>query len=408
MPPASLAPPAPGLVVSASATSDAARVAHGPPEPRDRRAYRWSLRLLALASLLLVLGVALFALFKDAELVTASALLTCLVALVGALLAVVGFIGGVRVGALKRRSLWLGVAAFVANTGMSLVGAVTALLSVSTFSRGRQLRRLGRVLLAPVEPGEGWLDPRALSPLALEDDALRAPLAAQWRANGRTEHASVAAFSRLSLDLMALGAPASLVASAHADALDEVRHAELCFSLASAIDGQKRSPAAFPAAARARTLPAVRALALAVLAVDSLVDGALHEGVSARVVARLSRSCAEPTIRGLLKQIAVDEGRHAAHGWDVVEFCLAEGGDPVAHALRGALTKLPHSLRHDFDPAARTGGWERYGIPGQELEQEEFAKARADIVRRLSRLIGARVDMRERKEDSARAESSRS
>jgi len=36
--------------------------------------------------------------------------------------------------------------------------------------------------------------------------------------------------------------------------------------------------------------------------------------------------------------------------------------------------------------------WERYGIPGEQLEQEEFAKARADIVRRLSRLIGARVE----------------
>jgi hypothetical protein len=40
----------------------------------------------------------------------------------------------------------------------------------------------------------------------------------------------------------------------------------------------------FPEAQRVGTLPRSRTLALAKLAVDSLVDGALHEGVSARVI----------------------------------------------------------------------------------------------------------------------------
>lgn len=413
----SLVPPAPAVVGKPSAgglvsfplARPRARFDRGPREPRDRVAYRRSFRLLGAAALVLVLGVG-FGLWLDSvgrhmaqarTLMVASALLACGVALVGAGLAAVGFRHGVRLGALERKSLWLGALAFVSNLLMSAVGAFTALLSVAAFARGRQLRHLGRVQLATLEAGDKWLAPKlgALPPRPTTapeapavDEALRAPLAAAWRDNGRTEHASVAAFARLSLDLMALGAPAWLVASAHADALDEVRHAEACFSLAAGFDGQAVSPAAFPAAVRARTLPATRTLALAVLAVDSLIDGALHEGVSARVVARLARTCPEPTIRALLKQIAVDEGRHAAHGWDVVEFCLTEGGEPVAQALRGALTKLPSRLQHETHPVARTGAWERYGLPGLALEQEEFGKARADLIRRLSTLIGARVE----------------
>ncbi|MFT3765404.1 MAG: ferritin-like domain-containing protein [Minicystis sp.] len=188
---------------------------------------------------------------------------------------------------------------------------------------------------------------------------------------------------------MALGAPPALVAAANKDALDEIRHAELCFSLARALDGEEASPGAFPEAQRARTLPATRTLALAALAVDSLVDGALHEGVSARVIARLVKRCEEPQIRAVLKEIAADEGRHAAHGWDVVRWCLAEGGSPVADALRGASAALPRTMRTPLPAAAEDGGWERFGIHGRALEAEELTSTRADVVRRVEKMIGA-------------------
>jgi hypothetical protein len=48
------------------------------------------------------------------------------------------------------------------------------------------------------------------------------------------EHASVAAFARFTLDLLALGAPADLVQSAQQALGDEIAHAELCFGLAGA------------------------------------------------------------------------------------------------------------------------------------------------------------------------------
>jgi hypothetical protein len=279
------------------------------------------------------------------------------------------------------------IGAVLANGLMAFLGVFWAFFDTVSGSRGRQLRhRFGRVLLPEVRAsGERW----ARLPLeAGVDGALRAAVAAQWRENGRTEHASVAAFARLSLDLMALGAPPALLASANRDALDEIRHAELCFSLARAIDGEAEGPAPFPEAARAHTLPASRPLALAALAVDSLVDGALNEGVSARVIAKLARRCEEPAIRAVLRELAADEGRHAAHGWEVVAWCLAEGGGAVAAALRGAIAALPRTMTSKLPEGARAGGWERLGIHGEALEAEQLSATREDLVRRVERMIG--------------------
>lgn len=43
-----------------------------------------------------------------------------------------------------------------------------------------------------------------------------------WRLAGLAEHSSVAAFGRVALELMAVGAPGRLVAGAHQAAIDEV------------------------------------------------------------------------------------------------------------------------------------------------------------------------------------------
>ena len=158
------------------------------------------------------------------------------------------------------------VATALSGLFMMLVGAGTAFLATFGFSRGRQLRRLGRVLLPRVVSGSTW----AHTKVSVEAEMpIPREVAAQWRENGRTEHASVAAFARLTLDLMALGAPPHLIASSNTDGLDEIRHTELCFSLARSIDGRsevrapspKRSaPAHSPGRARwdSRCSPSIR------------------------------------------------------------------------------------------------------------------------------------------------------
>jgi hypothetical protein len=275
-------------------------------------------------------------------------------------------------------------AAVLGNLVMTGFGLLVAYVSTVGFSRGRQLRRFGRVQLPDLRPGPDWTT--AGVPRDGHEDPPRG-LAEQWRDNGRTEHASVAAFARLTLDLMALGAPPALIAAANRDSLDEIRHAELCFSLARALDGRDVGPAPFPRAQRVATLPRLRTLALAKLAVDSLVDGALHEGVSARIIARLARLCEVPGIRGVLKEIAADEGRHAAHGWAVVEWCLHVGGRPVADALLGALRGLPAQMQSELPAGAADGGWVRWGIHGHDLEAREYAAGLAHVAQRVRSLV---------------------
>lgn len=66
----------------------------------------------------------------------------------------------------------------------------------------------------------------------------RDALAKLWLISARMEHASVAAFSQLSLHLAALGAPSELVERIHVAALDEIRHARRCYAIASAFAGK--------------------------------------------------------------------------------------------------------------------------------------------------------------------------
>ena len=81
-------------------------------------------------------------------------------------------------------------------------------------------------------PGTGFgsHEPR-VSPLTLSDaDSVQAR---KWLAAALAEHASVASFSKFALELLAVGAPASLLQRAHQAALDEIRHAQLSFDVVS-------------------------------------------------------------------------------------------------------------------------------------------------------------------------------
>jgi hypothetical protein len=287
--------------------------------------------------------------------------------------------------------------AWLAAVTATLVGSMTghlglflAYVSTISFTRGRQLRRFGQPLLPDVgAEGSAWThDPKSddAELPAIVPTAIAPELAEQWRENGKTEHASVAAFARLSSDLMALGAPPNLLEAANQDALDEIRHTRMCFALARELDGKNEGPLAFPAARTARTLPANRTIALTMLAVDSLVDGALHEGVSAAVLAELARRTRIPRIEAMLRQIARDEGRHAAHGWDVAMWCLEEAGEPVLRAIEGALRGLPHTMQSPLPERAKDGAWEAYGVHGHALEAQCFGRVRDRLVRRVTQV----------------------
>jgi len=119
------------------------------------------------------------------------------------------------------------------------------------------------------------------------------------------EAASVRAFADLHDDLIALGAPGSLVRAAVAAAADEVRHARLC-------DRHARRYGATP---DLRTIGAAPRRTRAQLAKDNLVEGCVRETYGAVVAAYQARAARDPEVRGAMRSIARDEAKHAALSW---------------------------------------------------------------------------------------------
>lgn len=86
---------------------------------------------------------------------------------------------------------------------------------------------------------------------ATGEDGTEGARAAAWLRAGAGEHASVAAFARLSLQLMAHGAPMELLLAVHEAAADEVRHAALCWEMARQLGAGEVVSAAHPGSTRA-------------------------------------------------------------------------------------------------------------------------------------------------------------
>src|SRR5690606_37693683 len=115
------------------------------------------------------------------------------------------------------------------------------------YCSGRPLLAGDDAVAAPVRAGSTWLGEHVPQHMLGEPDAdQRRRPAADWLADAQMEHASVAAFARAALELMAVGAPAELLAGCAEAGLDEVRHARLCFALAAAYGGVAYEPGPLP------------------------------------------------------------------------------------------------------------------------------------------------------------------
>ena len=193
----------------------------------------------------------------------------------------------------------------------------------------------------------GWsLDVLAPDTAGL-DLAARRALAAAWTADALLEHASIAAFSRFSLDLLAVGAPAELVIAAHQAALDEVRHARICFALAQGYAGAPIGPSAFPfdGAITVNT-------DLVSLAVSTAREGCIGETLAASIAAEQLARAVNPAVRRALSAIAEDEARHAELAWRTLAWALKRGGEPVRAAVAAVFAE---AQRHVPSVAADTG-----------------------------------------------------
>jgi hypothetical protein len=275
----------------------------------------------------------------------------------------------------KESPLWLWIMVLF-GTIATLAGAFWYLfmkaVPQSVVVKGRPLRRGGSIALAdPVETVDG-------------------EAAAVWLDDARAEHSSAAAFQRLALELMALGAPLDLVKDCQSAAADELRHTELCLNEARKLAGQEKLPAigGLPAATQSFGWRP-RIWRLNELALDAIFDGALGEGVAAELAAQAAEKLEEGERKESLRSIAADEKRHAELNLRIAEFCLESGGEPLRRSLRYALSALkksrlqPRSLSLSEEELVDSGLW------SGEQEREIWNTRRAALVEGLGKRLAA-------------------
>lgn len=235
--------------------------------------------------------------------------------------------------------------------------------------RGRAARVAGDAVVAPVRGGRTWSDglrPRTDGIAAATCAALRDA----WQVAAQMEHASIAAFSALSLRLIALGAPADLIARTHEAALDEIRHARIAFALASAYADAPLEPARFDDVAR---LPV--ATTLAALARETFLDGCIEETAAAVDAALAAGTATDPVVADALRAIAEDEGRHAELAWAIVAWCV-RSEPAIANELQALLAE---QLAAPRAPESAGGPLAGHGV----RSDADSARTKADVVREI-------------------------
>ncbi|MBK7585087.1 MAG: ferritin-like domain-containing protein [Myxococcales bacterium] len=159
-------------------------------------------------------------------------------------------------------------------------------------------------------------------------------IADAWLLDARMEHASIASFARFTLELLALGAPAELLADAQRALGDEIEHARLCFGLSTRFGGRELGPATLDLGT---PHPEVT-LESAVIA--AFREGAVGETIAALAARRARDQAEDPAVCAALDRIAADEERHAALAYRFLAFGLRQGGESVRRALEQELSTL--------------------------------------------------------------------
>ncbi|MGB1017172.1 MAG: ferritin-like domain-containing protein, partial [Nannocystaceae bacterium] len=180
-------------------------------------------------------------------------------------------------------------------------------------------------------------------------------LAAQWTRAAQLEHASIAAFARFTGQLMALGAPCSLIEASRQAMADELRHAQVCWHLAQVYGGQPVAPGRLELAGAVRPANAREVL-------QAVVDeGCIGETVAAAEAARLAAEVSDPFLKSVLETIARDETRHAALAWRFVAWAMQT--PELATAARQALENMQvhKTAPSPMAISAEDRAWMRHG-----------------------------------------------
>jgi hypothetical protein len=248
------------------------------------------------------------------------------------------------------------------------------------FSVGEELRA------APTIARDDWhVDARA-APFDLDDELCHA-LAREWEMDAKLEHASIASFARLTLELLALGAPPDLVLLSQAASIDEIEHARLCFALASRYGGAAIGPGPLNVAGALS-----ESTDLAALAAETVREGCVGETLAALLANEQLEAATDPEARQVLTRIAADEARHAELSWKIVRWAIAQGGERVSRAATAAFERALAELAAPPEATCATvtadvANWHAHGRLQASERCAVIRAALSEVIRPCARVL---------------------
>jgi len=218
----------------------------------------------------------------------------------------------------------------------------------------------------------------------------RKKLGEYWTTIGQMEHASIAAFARFSLQLLALGAPPDLIVRSQSAMADETRHTRMAFALATEYLGSPIGPGQLDMTGALAEITLEEVLRTVIL------EGCVGETVAAMEAREALTYVTDPTLRVVFGEIARDESEHAMLAWCAVgwlcdtfgERALAVVGE-IVDDVRAGLATLPIS-----EPDAQDEALLALGFVSQKVRNELRRGATERVVLRgLEALVcGAGID----------------
>jgi hypothetical protein len=222
---------------------------------------------------------------------------------------------------------------------------------------GRPFLVDGESRLPPVASRDDWrLLPGVPRPVT---GPARERLASTWLTIARMEYASIAAFARFALQLLAVGAPPDLVLGAQRAMADETEHARLAFGLASAYAGQPVGPG--PLAVDA----CLDAVDLRAIVATVFAEGCVGETAAAIEAHEALAEASDPAVRAVLETIARDETVHAELAWRTLAWAIAGGGAPIRDAVRALANEAAIAIASETagEPSLANGAAPDDGLP---------------------------------------------
>jgi hypothetical protein len=183
------------------------------------------------------------------------------------------------------------------------------------------------------------------------------------------EAASVHAFRILRRELVALGAPADLLSAATRAEADEVKHTRMTRKLARAHGGA-------PPKVSVKKNPN---RSLEEIALENAVEGCVRETFGALLAMWQAEHATDAAIANAMKEIAVDETRHAAFSWAVASWADTRLNEKARARVAAARARAFADLEKEIAVEPHAAVADRAGMPNARDQQRLIAEMKKGL-----------------------------